>query len=68
MDTEIRDLTRQRDLAQSRLQEMLQSSSDNQVSKTSVGKVILFEILFITNFSSDLYINVDCSKSSFRYF
>ncbi|WOH04307.1 hypothetical protein DCAR_0623716 [Daucus carota subsp. sativus] len=37
MDSDIRDLTRERDLAQSRLQEMLESTSDNQVSETWVS-------------------------------
>lgn len=41
MDSDIRDLTRERDLAQSRLQEMLESTSDNQVSETWVGEVVI---------------------------
>lgn len=42
MSLEIKELTQQRDLAQYRIQEMLQWTSDNQVSNTQVSEVILF--------------------------
>ncbi|KAK1391662.1 kinesin-like protein NACK2 [Heracleum sosnowskyi] len=43
MSLEIKELTKQRDLAQSRIQEMLQSTSDNQVSKTRIAANYLSE-------------------------
>lgn len=46
MDMEIKELTQQRDLAQSRIQEMLQSTSDHRVSKTWVGGVVLLNLVY----------------------
>lgn len=42
MDKEIRELTHQRDLAQSRVEEMLRSGADHQASKTWVRSYICF--------------------------